>query len=463
MTLPCECSYQQKLEISLLTFDPVAAFLEIAIPAVCFLCILWLIGRMNFFKQLPFSAGALRIAFFLKAFSGLIIYYLYTAYYPVRQDADTFKYFDDSLILFNAWKESPLDYFQMLFGINCETPYFYENYFNEMNNWVRVYENSLYNDNRLVIRLNAFIRLFSLGNYHVHSLVMSFMAFVGLAGLSAVFFKFVRSRWKVFLAVFLVPSVFFWSSGVLKEGVLLFALGLFVFYFYRILSGKLSLLSAFLLLLFAGVLMVMKAYVFIAFLPAALGWWWAVRSKKVFSPYLFSLVLVILVTLLVGWVVPKYDFVQLMVNKQNDFVRMALTHDIPSTMDMDYLRPTILSVVQAIPEALLNCLTRPWPWELKGLLFIPPFLENLFIVVLLGATFFYRNKLALDQKQFLYFCLTFAILLFAVIGLTTPVLGALVRYKVPALPFLVVALLMLIDVGTKFPQNRFLLWIKSHL
>ena len=35
--------------------------------------------------------------------------------------------------------------------------------------------------------------------------------------------------------------------------------------------------------------------------------------------------------------------------------------------------------------------------------------------------------------------------LFAIIGITTPITGALVRYKVPALPFLVIGILTFID------------------
>ena len=45
----------------------------------------------------------------------------------------------------------------------------------------------------------------------------------------------------------------------------------------------------------------------------------------------------------------------------------------------------------------------------------------------------------------MYFCACFVILLFTLIGLTTPILGAAVRYKIPAIPFLVIAFLFILD------------------
>ena len=72
-----------------------------------------------------------------------------------------------------------------------------------------------------------------------------------------------------------------------------------------------------------------------------------------------------------------------------------------------------------------------------------PALENLLFILLLSFAFFFRRKIS--NPEVFGFCLTFSILLFVVIGISTPVLGALVRYRIIAQPFLFVALLMLID------------------
>ena len=55
------------------------------------------------------------------------------------------------------------------------------------------------------------------------------------------------------------------------------------------------------------------------------------------------------------------------------------------------------------------------------------------------------------------FCLSIVLLLFTLIGLITPIMGAIVRYKVPGLPFLLIFLLLLLDkekLAGKFPFFR---------
>ena len=55
-----------------------------------------------------------------------------------------------------------------------------------------------------------------------------------------------------------------------------------------------------------------------------------------------------------------------------------------------------------------------------------------------GFFFIKPHNLAIPD---VWYCLSFIVILFVLIGLTTPVLGALVRYKVPALPFIGILLL----------------------
>jgi hypothetical protein len=93
-------------------------------------------------------------------------------------------------------------------------------------------------------------------------------------------------------------------------------------------------------------------------------------------------------------------------------------------------------------------------------------MENLFIICILVLSVFFRKKVGTREWKFVVFCLTFSIILFLIIGLTTPIIGAIVRYKIPAIPFLMIAALMFFD-SQKLPnsisQNNMLLWINSHL
>ena len=82
-------------------------------------------------------------------------------------------------------------------------------------------------------------------------------------------------------------------------------------------------------------------------------------------------------------------------------------------------------------------------------------------LLILSVFTFIKQKtlLSIELKNMLWFCITFTLLLFIIIGTTTPVSGALVRYKVPALPFLAIAILTFLDVDyltTKIPFLKFL-------
>jgi hypothetical protein len=441
-------------------------FLNIFLPLTYLAFFLWLIGKLNYFKTAGFSSLSLQFAFLIKAFCGLIIYLIYTYYYPVRMEADTFKYFDDSKYLYNALWEHPLDYFKMLFGINCENEYFLKHYYSDMYNWYRSYDNGLLNDNRLVIRLNAFVRLFSFGNYHVHSLFFNFLTFIGSYSLARLLLVFSESKWKTYLVVFLIPSFVFWSAGILKESILIFALGSFTWNVYKIISGSHKISTYLWILFLIPILFIMKFYVFVALIPAILAWWISQKTKRTIIIHLVTIVACLLAALGIGTIFPTYNFLVIMAAKQGDFINLANFLNVNSSIYMDYLEPNLWSFIKASPKAFINTLTRPWPNELKGILFYPPLFENLFIIFILFIGWFYRKKVNPQQWKFIIFCLTFSILLFVIIGLTTPIIGAIVRYKIPAIPFLIFVALLFLD-ESKLPQklrsNKFILWLHSYL
>ena len=82
-------------------------------------------------------------------------------------------------------------------------------------------------------------------------------------------------------------------------------------------------------------------------------------------------------------------------------------------------------------------------------------LENALIIMVLLATLFFVRLRNMAQPE-VWCCLSFITILFVLIGLTTPVLGALVRYKVPTLPFLGILLLFMTDDTRIQPLEKWL-------
>ena len=407
-----------------------------------FILVFWMLGKIRFFKNSGFSIKSLQFAFLLKVFSGYVLFYIYAYHYNNRIESDTFKYFDDSYHMYRAFFSNPIDYLKMLFGISCEGAHFDDLYYQDMYNWYRPYESSLYNDNRLIIRLNAFIRIFSFGNYHVHNLVFNLLSFIGLVGLARFFLYHLKNEWKIYIAVFLIPSVVFWGSGVLKESILMFAIGLFCYHFHK----KFRLKVALILLLSLGIMLVLKFYVLMALMPVVVAWLLNKKQiKNVAFAYATSILSISLVAFIIGYLIPEYNVISILVTKQNDFVNMANVMKVNSAFEMAPLTPDLFAIVKAIPEGLFNCFTKPWPTEIKNPLFVASFLENLLILVFIGGAIAWYKKPNKYSLKFILFCFAFTMFLFAIIGITTPITGALVRYKVPALPFLVIGILTFID------------------
>ncbi|MFH2096177.1 MAG: hypothetical protein ABIJ16_10765, partial [Bacteroidota bacterium] len=106
------------------------------------------------------------------------------------------------------------------------------------------------------------------------------------------------------------------------------------------------------------------------------------------------------------------------------------------------------------PSALFNAFLRPHFFDIHSPIVIPAFLENLALIMLAVISFIFLRK-PRDNKMtsMILFSLSFVTILFVLCGLVTPVIGALVRYKIPALPFLAIIFIILADrekIKTKF-------------
>ena len=421
--------------------------------------LLYLIKKVSFFHSLHFGFKITAAVFLLKFLGGLALYFVYYYIYPDRISGDVFKYFDDGNILFSALRQNPADYFRMVTGIGADAPHLIQ-YYDTCHFWIKEFNYGLLNDNRIVIRFNALIRLISMGNIHIHTLFMSFLSFTGLWGIFKVFEpQFKDKKWGLLLAVFFFPSVWFWTSGLLKEGLLIFAFGMLFYFACRWLRGN---ITGWLLLGMAvsvAILIFSKFYVLVAALPAFMYlilnryWKWKFPIAQFLLVHLLLLVVLWFSKPIIG-----LDFPKIVAQKQHDFINFtnSLTQ-VGSQIEMKELEPTFWGMVQQTPQALVNSFFRPSVLEIRNPLTALAAIENLLILLLLlGAVFFFQQKNNLPPL--FWFSVSYVLILFVLIGLTTPILGALVRYKAPALPFLGIALLYLID----FSKIRTFLRFKRH-
>ena len=368
---------------------------------------IFILYRFSFFQLEGITKHAIPAVFVLKIAVGLLLWVIYTFYYTNRATADIYKYFDDSKVIFDALKTKPVHYVKMLLGIQNNSPEFAV-YYSTMNYWSRQHNAGTFNDGHTVTRLNAFLRLFSMGYYMVHTIFICFISLVGFTAIYKTFSSFFKDkRRELFLVVFLLPSVLFWSSGVLKEGILFFAMGLLLFYFrppYTLKKLTICFLMAFLMVL-------SKFYVWIALMPSLLF----LLIVQVYGPskIAWKFGSVVFIFILLAGTIDRFSPIQ------SPFV----------TLSQKQIEFTLLS-----EGKLEDSNHQP----------IAPAGSSFTILFVFSCVVFHQPMQVIKWEHVL-FCLSFVGIQFLIIGTTTPILGAIARYKVVALPFLLIAFLFILD------------------
>lgn len=385
-------------------------------------------------------------AFCLKVISGISLGLIYTYYYPDRATADTFKFFDDSKIMFDTLFSKPYDFIRMFTGIGGEAPEL-RKYYAEMDFWLN--KDVMFNDNKTIIRLNVLFRFFSMNKYFVHVVFINFISFIGLVCIFKTLASYIPSAAKlIFCSTFLLPSVMFWGSGLLKDGLLIFAFGLMLYTFNQLLSNQVRTKNLLIFLLSFVLLVFTKLYVLISIFPGMIAWIWSRNNRgwKVALKFVSVYFIYFVIVFNIYHVFPEYNVADIIYWKQKNFNTLVELTRAKSVIEIPQLDYGLKSILLNSPTAFFNTFLRPFPGDVnRNPLILISLFENVLILLVVAATFIYRKKDLDPVSPIILFSLFFVLLMFVLAGLITPILGALVRYRVPALPFLLFLLISIID------------------
>jgi hypothetical protein len=385
------------------------------------------------------------LLFAVKLLGGIGVYSIYTYYYSPEM-SDIHKFYRGGMALYGAADDNFSDYLRLVSGIQGNQPQL-EKYYVATEHWTRKFDYGLYNDNRTIMRFNAIVCLVSQGNIFIHIVIMAFLSFIGCFALFKSFSKLIKvNKYLLLFAAFLVPSCWFWTSGLLKEGLMMLAIG-FAFYFLIRLYEKFNIwhLSGFVLSF--ALMFLSKIYVLPAFLPAVFFLFVCKRMKiKYQLVTFFSILAVSSILVLFSGKILGYDIISTLSGKQNDFINYIELQDDPgSTYDLTRLKPDVVSFLKIIPEGLINSFFRPFPSEVNSLFMLFCFLEIVMFCLIVVLTAIFFKKPDKDTLRFILFSAMFILFLYVVVGVYTPNTGSIVRYRTPALPFLFVMLFAMID------------------
>ena len=422
--------------------------LQVILPIFYTGIFIFLIRRLPFFQLQGVSTKTLSLLFILKILFGILLWAIYTFYYTDRSTSDIYKFYDDAKYIYSALPNHPLHYIQMILGVNTNAEYL-KPYYEQMDHWYAPWAGAYFHDNSIIIQLNAMIYFFSFGNYHVHTVFMCFISLCGLVALYKTFYPIMTDKPKeLCIAVFLIPSVVFWTSGVLKEAIIVFALGFLLYYLFQAMNDQKGKLNNYMFFALAALLLVMtKMYVFAALVPAIISLFVvkATGHNHLFLKFVIVHGLLFYIGFHTYFIHKEGDVIWFLHQKQQGFIHTALSLKAGSYFDINYLKPTIYSLIKNSPQAILNTLFRPHLLESKSVIILISAIENTFLLVLTVLSFFFFKKPESKTHIYLVTAISFVLVLSVLIGVLTPVLGSIGRFRIPITPLYVVILLLILD------------------
>ncbi|RFP66492.1 hypothetical protein D0N36_03860 [Hymenobacter lapidiphilus] len=304
-----------------------------------------------------------------------------------------------------------------------------------------------------IVKLLSVLNLASLGSAGLNALYLSVFSFVG----SWELVRQLRRLWPEAVplaavgAFLLWPTVVYWTSGLTKESLLVGSGALVLAAVLRLAYGPYTGRSWVVAGLLAAALLHFKMrYFFAVVLFGVLAGLGLIRVLQQLGLARNRLVqLALLLSLLAGgsWAAGEVSTL-FRPNKFTSQLQRNYTALLRVSADRPHLRypnlqPTTESVVRHAPVAALNTLVRPWPWEGDSVRYVAAGLENLLLLGLLGvaSVAVVRGRAGRLPFAVVMALLLYCVLLAALLGLTTPNLGTLSRYRVTFLPFLLLLLL----------------------
>lgn len=318
-----------------------------------------------------------------------------------------------------------------------------------MKNWVRNFDEAPFNENQTIIRLNAVLMFVSFKTYFVHILFFCFFSLIGWILLTNSILSFAEKKIAILaLPILLLPSILFWSSGVMKEPLLVLGLGLMMSGISECGMRNADLKTGVKILIGFFIILLTKFFVLACLLPAAVAFFlFPKKESPVFVGLKYVVVLsaLLLITFQIHSMVPKINLQQMLMNKQTNSIKEAEYFKAGSRIEIPALENDVVSIIKTSAVGTWNTIVRPYIWEAKNVMMLMSAVENIIVLTFLIAFISSADWGNSKNLNIFLLLLTFSLSYFALVGMCTPVLGNLVRYKTPLLPIFLFAFVLKVN------------------
>jgi len=405
----------------------------------------------------PFLKKYHKHGFWIRVFSSIA----FTVFFVYLTPGDsTSLYYPEGYHLYQLILKNPLNNIHLLFtpGINYD-----ENLLLDPDN-IGAFK---LESNFLVTRLVALLSFFTFGKYLLINLCFSMLAYSGIWRLYKFFYEhYPHLHKKLALAIIYLPTLIFWSSGVLKDPICICMLGWLTYALYCIFEKRESVIKNTIIAIGAAyILYVVKMYIVICYLPFYVLYLVLTNLKLLknniskFTVGFIALVFIIFGLFLVAdnykeqlgsFAIDK--IIESVKTQQTNFINMADGAESSFSLGIEY-NGSLSSLVKMTPAAIAATFFRPFLWESKKISTLMSSLESmalmlltLYVFVRAGPIKFFRT---IFTNAMVFFCFFYSIVFAIFVGATTLNFGTLVRYKIPCMPFYIIAIFLILEAVQK--------------
>ena len=392
----------------------------------------------------------------LKLFACIILGIVYQFYYGF---GDILNYFLHSKFLTGAIIQSPKDTFRYLFSSEDEFYSYFSYYIDQLSEGSYYFKSS----NITMVKIAAVFNFISFNSFFGTGFIFCFFSYWGQWKIFTTFYRSYPDIGKKFAYCLYVPSVIFWSSGILKDSICLGCIGLII-YISENLSFNIK--SIFIkipfFILCCYLVFLIKAYILFCLVIPLIFWRYFLFIKKIgikifLQKFLWINAILIFLIYVFGLISALFedfsleDLYILLLKTRAGFE--SSTDSDGSSFSLGEFTPTVTGFLSQVPKAVNAVLFRPYIWESKKIFSLVAAGES-FSFLFIALFVVYKAGIKSSIKSVLYnpdvlFCFFFTILFATALGLSVTNFGALVRFKIQFLPFLVIGLLLIYYKKTK--------------
>lgn len=315
-----------------------------------------------------------------------------------------------------------------------------------------------------MIKITTVINLLGLYSYGATTVIFSAISFVGIwMAYSNLCKLYPKYSGYLMVSFFMIPSIIFWGSGVLKDTVTMSCMGWLIYCFSNIFIFKRKIIISILITIIASILIIrLKPYILYILLPCLLIWG-QTNLKNLIKGSFIRIILIPLIVISIGistfFVLQKisigagkYDINKL----QNTLEGFQSWHGyLNNTLDqsgysLGEIEFSPLGYLKVAPSAFSVTFFRPYLWEIRNVPTLIGAIESLLVLL-----FFLYLLLKLRTQFFIIifknkdilFMMIFSVIFGVIVGVSSYNFGALSRYKMPAQLLFVTALFLIYNIA----------------